>query len=261
MCALLVMAVYSTETNGRYEYTEQTLNNLLISVDWNRHRMIIIDNGSDGKTKSLLENYTCSTCKIITHSENIGTAKGVNEGIKQRGNGEYVIKLDNDISIGSKGWVDEMEEAIDREPSIGILGLKRKDLIQTQWHADPNFRSEGIMLPHESGQRWIWVERTNDVMGTCTMLNWRLLDAIGYYYQGSWLYGMDDTLMNLRAHLAGFSTCFLPHIDIEHLDRGDNAYTQEKQRSAGSIWGEYEVLHREYIDGIRGIYEDGGFNE
>lgn len=249
------MACYDTEENRRSEYTELTLESLFSSVDWSKHRLIIIDNGSCERTKVFLSSGEWYS--LIINPENLGTARAINQGLQLRQPGEFCIKIDNDCVVNQSGWVDEMEEAVNREPSIGVLGLKRKDLIQTQWHVDPNFRSEGVMLPHEPGQRWIWVEKTNDVMGTCTMLNPAMLDKVGYYYQGDWKYGMDDNLMNLRCHIAGFSTCFLPHIDIEHIDTGQNPYTQEKHKLASEVWARYIEIHNEFVEGKRDIYYDG----
>lgn len=256
--ALIICACYDTESNGRSEYTEQTLRCLMHTVDLGCHRLVVIDNGSCQRTKDMLQ-YWSDRITVITNETNVGTANAVNMGIRLREPGQHVIKIDNDVVVHSNGWVDEMEEAIERSPDIGVLGLKRKDLIQCQDHADPNFRSYPMQLPHESGQRWIWVERTNDVMGTCTMLNWRMLDKVGYYFQGDWKYGMDDTLMNLRAHLSGFTTCFLPHIDMDHIDTGRNPYTQEKHRMAAEVWSRYNDTHDEFVSGIRPIYYDGGF--
>lgn len=260
--ALIIMAVFDTEENGRSEYTERTLESLRKTVDWARHRLVVVDNGSCERTKNLLLHLPMygfygyiPNCKIITNDENLGTAGAVNQGLRLRNTGEYCVKVDNDVVVHSDGWVDELEEAIKRDPTIGVLGLKRKDLIQTQWHEDPNFRSEGVMLPHEPGQRWIWVERTNDVMGTCTMYNWRLIDKIGGLAQPT-KYSFDDTLYNLRTHLAGFTTCFLPHINIDHIDTGANPYTQEKHRLAGEIWNTYHQWHEQYISGERPLYEE-----
>lgn len=255
MCALLVMAVYDTEENGRSEYTKETLLCLRDTVDWKKHRMVISDNGSCEETQKILTKYgTLIGAHVIHNGENLGTAKGVNKGLASRKPQEYCIKLDNDIKIHSSGWVDEMEEAIERDTNIGVLGLKRKDLIQTTWHDDPTFKTELIMLPHEPGKRWINVEASVDVMGTCTMYNWRLIDTIGGLKQPG-LYGLDDTLYNLRSRLAGFYNAFLPHIEIDHIDRGDNGYVKQKHQLAGQAWPEYHVWHQQYIDGVRPLYE------
>lgn len=100
------------------------------------------------------------------------------------------------------------------------------------------------------------VEVTNDIMGTCTMLSSRLLDTIGGYFQGDGVvYSFDDTLLNLRAGLARFKKCFLPHIDIDHIDTGLNPYSQEKIQLANKAWKGYHELHKAYITGERPLFE------
>lgn len=262
--ATIVMAVFDTEENERSEYTDQTMISLLKTVDFNKHRLIVVDNNSCALTKRLLERYKFITdgMTIITNPTNVGTARAINQGIKLRRDGENVVKIDNDVVIHSEGWVDEMEEAIRRDPTIGVLGLKRKDLRQSVHDPDPNFRSEYVELPHVAGERWITVEATNDIMGTCTMLNSALLDKVGGFFQGEGnTYGFDDNLMCLRSKLAGFYNAFLSHISIEHIDRGDNPYVQVKHQQAAKYWGTYMQLHEEYCNGSRPIYYDGGFTE
>lgn len=267
--SLIAMAVYDTEENGRSEYTERTLKSLSQTVDWSKHRLVVIDNDSCETTKILLSTlefisqpqfagnfgFKINGIEVITLPENIGTAKAINKAIAMHREGEAVIKIDNDCVIHRSGWVEEMEAVIEREPSIGIVGLKRKDLRQTPYDPDPNYRSELVQLPHKSGQDWLQVEITNDIMGTCTMLSSALLDTIGGMAQPS-LYGWDDTLMSLRSRLAGFNNCFIPHIPISHIDTGDNGYVQVKHKQSGDTWQEYQQWHTEYCNGTRPLYYD-----
>lgn len=262
--SLIIMAVFDTEKNGRSEYTEKTLYSLNNTVDFSKHNLVIIDNASCEKTKSKLNDFFldgngkffgAKKPTLITLSENIGTARAINLGIKLRKNGEHIIKIDNDVVIKDIDWADQMEEVIKIDPAIGIVGLKRKDLRQTPYDPDPNFRSELRQLPHNPGEPWIIIEETQDIMGTCTMLSSKLIDTIGGYVSPM-VYAFDDTIYNLRAGLAGFKKCFLPHIDIEHIDTGNNPYSQEKIAIANEAWPKYHKLHQAYIDGTRPLYEE-----
>lgn len=256
--SLIIMAVYDTDANGRSEYTAKTLQSLTKTVDWGKHRLIVVDNGSCEATKKILEDYKEWNGfhyfpTIITLSENVGTARAINEGLKLREPGEMCIKIDNDVVIHSSGWVEEMEEVIARDTTIGIVGLKRKDV-----DFDARHGAVQIALPHIAGQRWITVEGGGQIMGTCTMFNWRLIDKIGYSFQPN-NYGFEDTLYDLRSRLAGFWNCYLPHIEILHIDTGENPYTQEKHEIARQSWAEYKRYHDGYIDGTIPIYYNGGF--
>lgn len=254
--SLISMAVHDTKENGRSEYTSRTLECLYRTVNWRKHHLVIVDNNSCEETKRMFKMIFCDAdVKIITLPENIGTARALNRAWKFRIPGEHIIKIDNDVVIHSKTWVEEMEEAIQRLPQIGILGLKRKDVIQTTWHEDPHYRTKLMMLPHKPGERWIVFEESGDVIGTCTMFNYALIDKVGYSYQPG-LYGFEDVLFCHRAHLGGFMTGFLSHIEIDHIDRGDNPYAEWKRQEAGSRSEEMVKTFRAYVSGERPIYEE-----
>lgn len=293
MCALIAMACYDSEGSGRTELTKKTLQNLLETVDFNRHRMFIIDNASCFETKDVIAkfagnfhstgSYPMEQLEVITNDENVGTAKAVNQGLRQRRPEEHCIKMDNDVVVYQQHWVDEMERAIELEPilrknsireispsgdievithiekpkayKIGILGLKRKDLGEFPQAKDAHFQTTLTMLPHRHGQPWVVFEEVkHGVMGTCTMFNWRLLDKIGYLHQPT-LYGWDDGLISTRSKLAGFVNGFLPHIEIDHIDPGGTEYTEWKAQRATEASRLAGILNQEYIDGIRPIYE------
>ena len=247
------MVVYVTEDNNKADAFAQAINSLLLSVDWRKHKIILSINGCTEQAQHQIDIYHHIFHKIIYNEGNIGTAAALNKIIALRQPGEHVIKKDDDIYVYDAGWVEQMEEAIARDPQIGIIGLKRKDLIQSPYHPDPNYRSDFVSLPHEPGQRWITVERTNDVIGSCTMFNSALLDKIGYSRQPG-KYGFEDSLMCHRSHLAGFYNCFLPHIEIDHEDPGGTDYQTWKEKHSGEMFGEYHKLVHAMIQGIEPIY-------
>lgn len=230
--ALIAMAVYDTEENGRSEYTRETLLSLFENVEFTQHRLFIIDNASCEKTKTILRDIPKEFATVITNEINVGTAAAINQAWKHRKSTEHLIKIDNDVVINGYGWVEELEEAIETDITIGIIGLKRKDLMENPFRNDEH-KSTLRMLIHEEGKRWIIVEDVQHVMGTCQMYNWRLIDKMGGLMQMGGLYGFDDTLSSIRAKILGYKLCFLPHIEIDHIDEGGNAYTEWKRKYAG----------------------------
>jgi len=246
--ALIAMAVYDTEENQRTQYTKQTLDCLVETVDLSVHKLIVTNNGSCSDTATLLSDYYVKhRIQFIPFIGNQGTAKGINAAWKYRKPKQHLIKIDNDVDILSVGWVDEMEEAIERDKSIGILGLKRKDLLENPTRND-QFKSTLRMLPHLKGERWIIVEDVEHVMGTCQMYNYRLIDKIGGLMQPG-LYGFDDTLAGVRCKLAGFKNSFLPHIEIDHIDTKETSYWQEKRNIAAKDMAEFNLMKSKLLTG------------
>ena len=243
--ALIAMAVHDTVENKRSKYTLQTLESLVNTVDFNNHRIIVIDNNSCIETKNILKDYD-QFITVITNIENVGTAKAINQAWAYRKPNEVVIKMDNDVVINNYGWVEEMELAM-KLGGYGILGLKRKDLMQSP-NASNHWKTELKMLPHEKGDNWVVVEESADIMGTVQMFHPELINKMGGLMQAG-VYGFDDTLACIRAILLGYKLAFLPHIDIEHIDVGGDAYTEWKRKYAGEKMEEFYKIKDGLING------------
>ena len=247
--ALIAMAVHDTEENQRSKYTKETLDSLYNTVDFETHRLIIIDNNSCIETKNIISEfltYTNKNIDVITNSENVGTAKAINQAWAYRQPGETVIKMDNDCFINHFDWVEDMEIAM-LKGGYGIMGLKRKDLLQSP-SADDIWKTTLKMIPHEKGEPWYVVEESEDIMGTCTMFHPQLTDKMGGLLQAG-VYGFDDTLACIRAKLLGYKLAFLPHIDIDHIDEGGDAYTEWKRKYAGDRMKEFYEIKQGLING------------
>jgi GT2 family glycosyltransferase len=247
--ALIAVVTFDTPENGRTEMTNRTLASLHYQVDMSKNRVVVCDNGSCEQTRMSLESSLRLGVidTVFYNNENLGTAKAINRIIRIRRPGEVVIKMDNDVVVNQKDWPQRMEEAFARDPKIGIVGLKRKDLEQRPNHPDLQYRSQLQMLPHKRGEPWIVVEQCEDIMGTCEAFNPRLLDKVGYLYQMGGVYGFDDADMAVRSRLAGFRNVFLPTIDIDHVDPGGTLYTEQKVKYATKRVNQFHRL----VDGYR----------
>ena len=258
--ALIAMAVYCTEENQKDELFDRTLFSLCNTVNFKNHRIILSINSSTEKTlkaidvvSDVLRLQYGAALHVIHNDTNIGTAEAINKAWKLRKEGENCIKMDDDVLIYNPNWIEQMEEAIARAPQIGIIGLKRKDCIESVEHEDEYFRSKLWQLPHVGGQRWVTVEEVHHVMGTCQMYSSALLDKIGYLYQPK-LYGWDDVLASARSRAAGFKNVFLPHIEIDHIDEGKTPYQAWKEKHAGEDFPLIHKLMDGYKNGTESIY-------
>ncbi len=257
MSALIAMAVHSTEDNKRMPYTRQTLESLERTVNFTKHRLFVIDNESSQATKDLLIEFQSRIPFIlITNLVNVGTAKAINQAWKNRLPGEHVVKKDDDVVIEYIGWADLLEEAISRAPEqIGIICLKRNDLDERSYHPEGDWaRSYIHMLHQDKGQRCIIIEEVNHAIGTVQMYNSRLIDRIGGLFQMNALYSFDDSLAGVRCHKAGFINCFIPYIEIHHVDSGGTDYVAWKSKYAGDLMEEFNRVRAGYNDGSIDIF-------
>ena len=251
--ALLAIAIYDPEDSNKSEITRDCLESLIHTTSY-KHRIVLIDNASCDKTKSVIDLFrNTPNLSVITNTENVGTAMGINAGWRLREPNEYCMKIDNDVIWHQDGWVDLMEEAMRRDPKIGILGAKRKDCWENPAHSDPQYRSTYFEIPHIAGEKWIVAEQCKHIIGTCQMYSPALLDKIGYLYQPS-LYGYDDVLASYRSEIAGFKNAFLPQIEIDHIDPGGTPYQDWKEKHSGEQTQKVIQLVSEYIAGTTPIY-------
>lgn len=230
--ALIGMAIYSTEENKKDSCLEKTMAALQRTVDFSKHRLIVSVNAATERTDAILKWYSSIIQHTIINDGNIGTAKAINKCWVFRKKGENAIKMDDDIVTTYVGWTDELEAAIARDALIGQCGLKRKDCWEWPGHDHPDWKSELAMLPHAPGESWIIVEKVKHVIGSCVMHSSALLDKVGFLYQPS-QYGYDDVIMSHRTYLAGFYSCFLPHVPIDHIDDGKTPFQGWKERHSG----------------------------
>jgi len=237
--AAIAVCVHSTEANDRLKYTKESLMSLVDTVDFNKHKIFIINNRSSDECADFLSWYARKgyASRYWNLKENIGTARGINLAIKERLPGEVVIKCDDDVLFHQSGWVEELEQGIAERTEIGILGLKRDDVYG-------EFTEDGKYLV------------CDDIMGTCTAFNPTLLDKVGFILQPS-VYGFDDVIMSARSIAAGFKNAFLPHIKITHLDDGKNPYCDWKKREAALYLNEVSSLINLYKTGKLNPYDNG----
>jgi len=253
------MAVYCTDENQKLAYLKKSIKSITKTVELKNHRFFIIDNGSNKETKDwfseLADNNYFGDAHVIlkTNPDNVGTARAINMAWQQRKPGEHCIKIDDDMVINTPGWVELMEEAIARDPKIGQVGVKRKDLMEHPDHANPEFRSRLFNLPHKPGEKWIIAEQAKHIMGSCVMHSSSLLDRVGYLYQPG-IYGFDDVLMSWRANLAGFMCCFLPQIDVDHIDPGGNPFNDWKHKQASEQMKQVSDLVDKFISHEQSLY-------
>ncbi len=256
--ALIACVLFDPPGESRHRLLGDCLESLYRTVDWSRHRLILSDNGtttqSEDEFHGRMNGYNWPNCTVIRNGSNIGTARAANKAWQLRQPGEHCLKLDSDAVLHESGWLDKLEECIERDPRIGIIGLKRKDLDESPFARPGTWQHSQLkMLPHRKGEPWLIVERVNHVMGTCQLYNSALLDKIGYLVQMG-TYGFDDSLAAIRCDLAGFYSCFYPHYVIDHPDPGKCQYTQWKRDEAGRRMARYHQVVDEYKRGFRNIY-------
>lgn len=252
---LIGMAIFSSEENKKDDCLTRTLQALSETVDFTVHKLILSVNAYTERTKQIIETYEQKgvISLVFWNNSNLGTAEAINKCWERRSPGQHCIKMDDDVCMYQPGWLETMLEVIERDKSIGQVGLKRKDCWENPYHESAFYKSKLIMLTKTIDQKWLIAEQVNHVMGTCVLHSSLLLDKVGYLKQPT-VYGFDDSLMSLRSSIAGFKNVFLPQFEIDHIDDGATPYQGWKEATAGKDMEEYNRLKDGYIKKEISVY-------
>ena len=267
MPSLITMAVHDTEDNDRTWMTRHTLMSLGATVDFGQHTLMVSDNGSCEATREVYKEFANIISFIEWNGTNIGTANALNKLWRHKQPfHRCIVKIDNDVELQYRGWLDTLELVFRKAPDVAIAGLKRMDVDEWPDASEVFYRSTLRHLPHEKGEPWLIVEECEHIMGTCQAYRAALVGdgtQFGYLWQPG-PYGLDDSLASFRMHRLGYKTVFVHHaIPLLHVDPGGTDYIRWKDGEARR-WlfsGEYDRIVEEYRSGKRPLYYDGGVDE
>ena len=164
------------------------------------YRLIIIDNGSDDRTRIYLEGLKARThCPVLLmrNEKNVGFIKAVNQGIKASVE-PYVCIVNNDTLV-TRGWLSEMVGVISSAPDIGVVNPSSNTLGQKPVRGEP-IELYAVSLKKLSGT---YVE-LGSAIGFCMLIKREVIERIGLFDE---IYGMgnfEDTDFSRRAVKEGY---------------------------------------------------------
>lgn len=259
--ALICIASYCTEENGRLKYAKRCMYSLLETVDFNKHRLGIYLNAPSEEADEFYRIFQITfygvfpegNLIIMRNEENVGTAKAVTALMAKGTKQDFAyIKADDDFIVNKVGWVDEMEDVARRFPKAGVIALKRRDLTESTYRNDWG-KSTLVEVPHQLGEKWYHIEAVNACIGTCMMITPAAIEKVGALTQRG-VYALDDSKYSYRCMIAGLLSCYLCGVDIEHIDEGGDNYTKWKQDYAGEVLKTYQQDLNDYKTGKTPIY-------
>lgn len=86
----VIMSVYNTPE----KYLKESINSIL-QQSLDNFEFIIVDDGSNEKTKNILRSYEDSRIKILNNVQNMGLTKSLNIAL-QHAKGKYIARMDSD---------------------------------------------------------------------------------------------------------------------------------------------------------------------
>jgi GT2 family glycosyltransferase len=232
----IIIAVYN-----QLPYTRMAVESIMNNSVPSLYEFVIVDNGSRPEMK---EYFNSLMGKIdityIRNEMNAGPIRAINQGIKAA-KGEYVMAIHNDVIIMENGWLDKIVSVMEKDPSVGLIGLAgRKEIYNTgcvnEASLKHNLQNEDLnpQMPEETAEVAV-------LDGLCFVFRRELLNRIGgldetYGYMHC--YDLDVSLASIDA---GFKNVV---VNISALHIGNGGMTRKLQDYKDLVKDDYGLLKK-----------------
>ncbi len=196
---------------GEVKTTRQSLKKLAPKLK--QHDFILVNNTSNDLTsfKKIIPQI-----QLINNSQNLGFAKGVNQGIQlafKNKQVDSVLLLNNDLHF-SFGNIDLLRKTLFQQSNHGIVSpvLHHHQVYDWGGKYNPWFAN----VKHQNfPQKPKRVIKVDHVAGAAMLIRRSLINKIGLFDERFFLY-FEDLDFCLRAKQAGFLTLIDPEVVAEH---------------------------------------------
>ena len=241
---------------NQVEFTARCLEALYANTPLDRvHEVIVIDNASSDGTAEFLEEARkrYPKLKVLANRENLLFARACNQGADIAG-GEVLVFLNNDTEP-LPGWLERALERLDRDDSIGAVGIKllfpdgtvQHCGIQFFRNAHPSYDVWPLHLHLHAAADDPLVNVPGDadaVTGACLFIRSRLFRRIGGFEEGYGMY-FEDTDLCFKVRRAGKRVFYEPaSVVIHHEGKSSptrdiiNALNETSARRFFKTWKE-----------------------
>ncbi len=241
-------------TFNELDYTRKCVESLQKNTP-EPHEIIFVDNDSkDGTVKwlrRLVEEN--SNYQLIENRENLGFAKGCNQGI-EASKGEYILLLNNDVLV-TDNWLPGMLEHLKSSPDIGVVGPMTNNISGIQKVERVTYKSVDYLeaYAHEFRNRNRHRRVTSRrLVGFCMLFRRSLVNEIGPLDESFGTGNFEDDDFCLRAALAGYRNVIAGDVFIHHY--GSRSFIGNRIHYGTSLTGNRKI----FDDKWRGIQLDKG---
>ncbi|MBT3373948.1 MAG: glycosyltransferase family 2 protein [Lentisphaerae bacterium] len=222
-CSIVILA------HNSVEFTERCLSSVLGATDHPRE-LFLVDNGSSDSTPALFEQAQIQareagiSCFAWRNEENKGCSVARNEAWAKT-TSTYTMFMDNDTAVCTRDWLGRLTQAMDDDPSLGILGVK---LI---YPYEPHpiqcagvgisplgriaFRGRGKPRHDE---RFCEVRSVNALISACWIMRTELREKAGYLDELFHPVQYEDLDLCLRARESGYDVAYTPQVEVYHFE-------------------------------------------
>lgn len=212
---------------NQLEATDECLEHIVKNTK-HPYRLIIVDNGSEYKTRHFLEGFKeryPDQVALIVNGSNEGFIKAVNRGMRTS-SAPYVCVLNND-TVPGEGWLTELVRFAESHESIGLLNPLCSGHI-----ANKMTINKYAKFVSKHADKYM---EMNQCQGFCMLIKRDLINVIGYLDERFGIGGFDDTDYSMRAHKADYRSICVHSSYVyhkEHTSFDVMGYRKDIQKSS-----------------------------
>jgi len=203
------------------------------------HEIIIVDNGSGPETTDWLR--TLDDVTVIFNPSNRGFAGGNNQGI-HAARGDYIVVLNNDVVV-TEGWLDDLIDALRRNPLTGVSAPRSNRVAGSQMIADADYPDVATMHRFAAARRARWRKSgfyVDRAIGFCLCIDRRVIDEIGGIDERFGAGNFEDDDFCIRVRAAGYKIYVCDDVFIHHFGSVTfSANNVDWQASMNENWAKF----------------------
>ena len=222
------------------------INSILTRTSYENYEIVIVENNSTSREireyyeeAGKLPNVTIADCG---KRDSFNFSFLINEGVKSS-KGEYLVLLNNDTEVITRGWLQEMLMYAQRD-DVGAVGCKL-------YYADYTIQHAGIVLglgAHRTAGhihyrlakenlgymgRLCYAQNVSAVTGACLMVSKADFESVGGFSE-EFAVALNDVDFCLKLRQKGLLNVFTPFAELFHyesLSRGSDVEKAEKEKA------------------------------
>jgi GT2 family glycosyltransferase len=199
-----------------------------ISQHFRDEEVVLVDDGSDEKTKKLTEGYTEKyNWILIRNDKSVGHTQACTQGI-QKSTAENIFLLNSDIIV-TKNSLSELAKVMDENKDIAVVGpctssASGKQLISRLYQRRFVMRLGEIEQIANQVANNVGFEDIPTVNGFCFGMKRSVFNEVGGFDPVLTCYGNEKEL-SVRIRKAGYRTVWVKHVYVHHF--GKVTYSKE----------------------------------
>lgn len=186
------------------------------------YTLIVIDNGSTDGSVEHLEKIKGIT--LIKNKENVGVAKGWNQGIQRADKKDDIVVLNSDIVV-TENWLSKLNRVAYSDSTIGVVGcrmLGHKSHNGLLLHTGAFHKRDGLGeenywgLPLKDYGQYQNNRKVGFVVGACMYLKREALDRVGVFDEMYTPAYLEDSDMCMKMTQSGYKVFYAGDVTLLH---------------------------------------------